>query len=81
MPMINKNIVSRRNRLSNFYSVMSNDIPFSYVEAFKTLRTNLEFLSSTDEIKSILITALSRKKIRAQRQLILHLLLRKVRNL
>lgn len=57
MPMINKNIVSRRNRLSNFYSVMSNDIPFSYVEAFKTLRTNLEFISSTDEIKSILITS------------------------
>ena len=57
MPMINKNIGSRRSRLSKFYSVMSDDIPFAYVEAFKILRTNLEFLSSTDEIKSILITS------------------------
>ena len=40
-----------------FLSVLSRDMPFAYVEAFKTLRTNLDFVASDDGIKSILVTS------------------------
>ena len=32
------------------------DAPFQFVEAYKSLRTNLEFLSSAGNCKTILIT-------------------------
>ena len=31
--------------------------PFQYTEAYKSLRTNLEFLSATDDCKTILVTS------------------------
>ena len=33
------------------------DAPFQFVEAYKSLRTNLEFLSSAGNCKTILITS------------------------
>ena len=36
---------------------VSSDAPFQFVEAYKSLRTNLEFLSSAGNCKTILITA------------------------
>lgn len=44
-------------RPTKFVSVSAKDTPFGYVEAFKSLRTNLGFLSNTSGIKSILITS------------------------
>ena len=37
--------------------VVSKDAPFQFVEAYKSLRTNLEFLSATSNCKTILITS------------------------
>lgn len=37
--------------------VVSKDAPFQFVEAYKSLRTNLEFLSATSDCKTILITS------------------------
>lgn len=44
-------------RPAKFVSVSAKDTPFGYVEAFKSLRTNLGFLSNTSGVKSILITS------------------------
>lgn len=44
-------------RTTKFVSVAAKDTPFAYVEAFKTLRTNLGFLSNVSGVKSILITS------------------------
>lgn len=38
-------------------AILTKDAPFSYVEAHKMLRTNLEFLSSLSEMKSIVVTS------------------------
>lgn len=38
-------------------TIMTKDTPFSYVEAFKTLRTNLEFVASVNNAKCIMITS------------------------
>ena len=37
--------------------LVGKDAPFSFVEAYKSLRTNLEFLSTTSNCKTILITS------------------------
>jgi capsular exopolysaccharide synthesis family protein len=37
--------------------VVSKSAPFQFVEAYKSLRTNLEFLSATNHCKTILITS------------------------
>ena len=37
--------------------VVSKDAPLQFVEAYKSLRTNLEFLSATSNCKTILITS------------------------
>lgn len=44
-------------RISRFISVTAKDTPFAYSEAFKTLRTNLGFLSNTSGVRCILITS------------------------
>ncbi len=33
------------------------DMPFGYVEAYKSLRTNINFISSTENVKSIVVTS------------------------
>ena len=40
-----------------FISVAAKEAPFPYVEAFKSLRTNLNFLTNTSGVRSILITS------------------------
>lgn len=44
-------------RSTKFVSVAGKDTPFSYLEAYKTLRTNLSFLSSVSGVRTILITS------------------------
>ena len=40
-----------------FVSVAAKEAPFNYTEAFKSLRTNLNFLTNTSGVRSILITS------------------------
>lgn len=42
---------------ANFVSVLSQNAPFSFVEGYKTLRTNLEFISSASQAKCIVVTS------------------------
>lgn len=44
-------------RSSKFVSVSGEDAPFAYVEAFKSLRTNIGFLTNVNDVRSILITS------------------------
>ena len=44
-------------RSSKFVSVAAKDTPFAYVEAYKSLRTNLGFLTRISGVRSILITS------------------------
>ncbi len=39
------------------HSILNRNVPFAYVEAFKTLRTNIDFVASTDNIKALMITS------------------------
>lgn len=50
-------IVYGRQDLQKFHSIKGKDVPFSYVEAYKILRTNLEFTASANGAKSILVTS------------------------
>lgn len=43
--------------LQKYKIIRALDAPFDYVEAYKSLRTNLNFISSASGIKSILITS------------------------
>ena len=54
MEMRKKNPNSRG---SKFVSVAAKDTPFAYVEAYKSLRTNIGFLSNVNGVRSILITS------------------------
>lgn len=49
----NKKITASHRKLF----LVSKDAPFSFVEAYKSLRTNLEFLSTTSNCKTIAITS------------------------
>lgn len=40
-----------------FVSVMAPNAPFSYVEAYKTLRTNMDFISNASHAKCIVVTS------------------------
>lgn len=44
-------------RSCSFTCVTGKDTPFAYTEAYKTLRTNLGFLTSVSGVRSILITS------------------------
>lgn len=55
MALKKKNGIPARN--SQFVSVVAKDTPFAYVEAHKSLRTNIGFLSSVSGVRSILITS------------------------
>lgn len=44
-------------RSGRFVSVAAKEAPFPYTEAFKSLRTNLNFLTDTSGVRSILITS------------------------
>lgn len=42
---------------TKFQSVLDKNAPFTFVEAYKTLRTNLDFASSARKVKSIVVTS------------------------
>lgn len=44
-------------KTNRFVSVAAKDTPFAYVEAYKSLRTNVGFLSNVSGVRSILITS------------------------
>ena len=44
-------------RSTKFVSVAAKETPFAYVEAYKSLRTNIGFLSNVSGVRSILITS------------------------
>lgn len=44
-------------RSNNFVSCLGQNAPFSYVEAYKTLRTNLEFISTASQAKCVVVTS------------------------
>ena len=44
-------------RSAKFVSVAAKETPFAYVEAYKSLRTNIGFLSNVSGVRSILITS------------------------
>lgn len=44
-------------KAQRFHSILDKDVSFSYVEAFKTLRTNLDFVTSFSEVRSIMVTS------------------------
>ena len=44
-------------RSSNFVSVAAKDTPFAYTEAYKALRTNLDFLTKASGVRSVVITS------------------------
>ena len=44
-------------RSTKFVSVAAKETPFAYVEAYKSLRTNIGFLSNVNGVRSILITS------------------------
>lgn len=47
----------RSNRIAECSALLTNDAPFAYTEAYKTLRTNLSFASITKQYKRIIITS------------------------
>lgn len=61
MRNMNQGIRGRKSSLSQgtqkVQTILTKDAPFPYIEAYKTLRTNLDFVSSANGIKSILVTS------------------------
>lgn len=43
--------------VKKFYSVANKNAPFTYVEAYKMLSTNLEFITAAEKCKNIMITS------------------------
>lgn len=54
---MDKKMKKASSRGSRFVSVAAKDTPFAYCEAFKSLRTNLGFLTNTAGVRSILLTS------------------------
>lgn len=54
---MDKKMKKTSSRGSRFVSVAAKDTPFAYSEAFKSLRTNLGFLTNTAGVRSILLTS------------------------
>lgn len=60
MPVQKKSCAKRRingSKSGTFTSILAPNAPFSYVEAYKTLRTNLDFAASSSKAKCILVTS------------------------
>lgn len=47
----------RKTSALDTFEVLSDKSPFSYLEAFKSFRTNVEFVSSTDNCKAIMMVS------------------------
>ena len=46
-----------KNKIANKAEILSEKQPFSYKEAYNTLRTNLKFATSGGELKKLVITS------------------------
>ena len=44
-------------KAANFVSAMAQNVPFSYSEAYKALRTNLDFVAKASGVKCIVVTS------------------------
>lgn len=42
---------------ADFLLASGNDVPFNYIESFKSLRTNLHFISNTESLNTFLLTS------------------------
>ena len=42
---------------ADFMIASGNDVPFNYVESFKSLRTNLNFIAATEKINTLVLTS------------------------
>lgn len=49
--------MSRKKRSSDSFVVLSDKTPFAYAESIRSLRTNLEFVSSTENCKTIMMVS------------------------
>lgn len=54
---MNKKDNVRLKKAQRFRSILDKNVSFAYVEAFKTLRTNLDFVTSYSEVRSIMVTS------------------------
>lgn len=54
---INGKSTGKYNGLKKAQAILSSNAPFAYVEAYKTLRTNLEFVTSANNIQTIVVTS------------------------
>ncbi len=48
---------NRRRSSADFMIASGNDVPFNYVESFKSLRTNLNFIAATEKLNTFILTS------------------------
>lgn len=48
---------TKRRSSSDFMIASGNDVPFNYVESFKSLRTNLNFIAATEKLNTFILTS------------------------
>lgn len=48
---------TKRRSSADFMIASGNDVPFNYVESFKSLRTNLNFIAATEKLNTFILTS------------------------
>ena len=48
---------AKRQSSADFMIASGNDVPFNYVESFKSLRTNLNFIAATEKLNTFILTS------------------------
>ena len=48
---------TKRRSSEDFMIASGNDVPFNYVESFKSLRTNLNFIAATEKLNTFILTS------------------------
>lgn len=48
---------AKRRSAADFMIASGNDVPFNYVESFKSLRTNLNFIAATEKLNTFILTS------------------------
>lgn len=48
---------AKRRSSADFMIASGNDVPFNYVESFKSLRTNLNFIAATEKLNTFILTS------------------------
>ena len=57
IPKKNMKKAGKANAPRKFHNILGENTPFSYVEAFKTLRTNIDFVTSVNDAKCVVVTS------------------------